>query len=135
MQHFIVDAARSGMSFDEAERNVWEMVKKVGFVAMELLLRLQGNGDLFKQINEVKCRVPERSPAPVVTIVRSIFGHHHFEEFTYSSGNRRKLELYPISVRLQLPEHQWSYLLEEFSQLFCVDQAYKQAARKLETIW
>jgi hypothetical protein len=42
----------SGMSFDEAERNVWEMVKKVGFVAaMELLLKLQVNGDLGKHIN------------------------------------------------------------------------------------
>ena len=135
VRHFIVDAARSGMSFDEAERNVWEMVKKVGFVAMELLLRLQGNGDLGKQVNAANDKVLERSPAPVVTTVRSIFGHHHFEEFAYSSGNKRKVELYPISARLQLPEHQWSYLLQEFSQLFCVDQAFNQAARNLETIW
>jgi hypothetical protein len=135
IRHFVVGAAKSGMSFDETERNVWEMVKKVGFVAMELLLKLQGDGDLGKHINTENGKVLERSSGPVAKTVRSIFGHHHFNEFTYSSGNKRKVELSPISARLQLPEHQWSYLLQEFSQLFCVDQAFNQAARNLEAIW
>jgi len=45
-----------------------------------------------------------------------------------------KIDLRPISARLDLPEHQWSYLLQEFSQLFCVEQAFNQASRNLETV-
>lgn len=108
IRHFVVGAAKSGMSFDEVERNVWEMVKKVGFVAVDLLLKLQGDGNLGKYIYTENDKVLERSSEPVARTVRSIFGHHHFKEFTYSLGNKRKVELSLISARHQLLEHQWS---------------------------
>jgi|GEM_PF-2741967 hypothetical protein len=81
------------MLFDEAERNVWEMVTKVGFVAMDLLLKLQSDGDFGKQINTENAMVLERSRATVAKTVRSILGYHHFKEVAYSSGSKRKVEL------------------------------------------
>lgn len=81
------------MSFDEAERNVWEIVNKVGFFAMELLLRLQSNNDLGEQIKVENDTVLELSPAYVVKTGRAIFGHQHFEEFRYISGNKSKIQV------------------------------------------
>lgn len=59
---------------------------------MELLLRVQGNNDLGEQIKTENDTVLELSPAHVVKTGRAISGHHHFEEFSYSSGNKSKIQ-------------------------------------------
>jgi len=131
----VVRAAKDGDSFDSTERSVWELVKRTGHAAMEILIRLQGSGDLGEQITTSEDQQLRRSDAPMATPIRSIFGEHSFEQFTYSEGVNKKIELRPISTRLQLPENRWSYLLEEFSQMFTVDQAYNQAASNLERVF
>lgn len=135
LRELIIASVASGESFDATERAVWDMVRKTGFVAMELFVKLQGTGDLGEQLEVADDKQLHRSDEPVKSIVRSIFGQHCFEQYTYSAGKNRKVELYSISARMQLPEHQWSYLLQEFSQLFCVDQAFNQASKNLESIW
>jgi len=35
---------------------------------------------------------------------------------------------------MSLPAHRWSHLLQEFSQMFCVDQAFGQAAGNLGVV-
>ena len=131
----VVRAANDGDSFDSTERMVWESVKRAGHAAMELLLSLQGPGDLGEQVTTEDGRQLRRSARPTATQLRSIFGEHRFEQFTYSVGVGKKIEFRPISTRLQLPANHWSYLLEEFSQIFSVDQAYNQAASSLETVF
>jgi len=131
----VTHAVEQGTSFDQVERKIWDIVRTIGFQAIELFVKLQGIGDLGTEIAREDAQPLLRSDQPVTTIVRSIFGHHRFEQFSYSTGQNRKVELYPINARLQLPENQWSYLLQEFSQLFCVDQSFNQAAKSLESIW
>ena len=41
----------------------------------------------------------------------------------------------PIDARLNLPEGKASYLLQEFSQLFCVEKAFAVGARQFETVF
>jgi hypothetical protein len=131
----IVRAANNGDSFDSTERLVWESVKRAGHAAMELVISLQGSGDLGEVITIGEDRQLWRSNEPTTTTVRSIFGEHRFEQFTYSAGVNKKIEFRPISTRLHLPETRWSYLLQEFSQMFCVDQAFNQAASNLERVF
>ena len=135
LRELVVGAVASGESFDATERKVWELVRKSGFIAMELFVKLQGTGDLGERLEVPQGKPLQRGDQPVATTVRSIFGHHEFEQYCYSPGEKRKVQLYPISARMQLPEHQWSYLLQEFSQLFCVEQAFNQASKNLEAIW
>ena len=47
----------------------------------------------------------------------------------------RKIELRPIDARLNLPEGKASPLLEEFSQLFCVEKAFGVGARQFEVVF
>lgn len=131
----VTRAANNGDSFDSTERSVWELVKRAGHAAMELLISLQGTGDLGEHVAIGEDRQLQRSDEPTATPVRSIFGEHSFQQFTYSAGVNKKIELRPISTRLQLSENRWSYLLEEFSQMFSVDQAYNQAASNLERVF
>jgi hypothetical protein len=128
-------AAQAGDSFDKTERHVREMIARMGFLAMQLFINLQGDGDLGQEIQGANAKTLKRSQATVATKIRSVFGTHHFEQFNYAPGLKKAIELRPISARMSLPERQWSFLLQEFSQMFCVDQAYEQAMKNLEAIF
>ena len=134
IREVVVKAVASGVSFDQTERSIWQMILRSGYHAMELFVKLQGTGDLGEVIVD-DCRRLKRSEEPAASTIRSIFGSHTFEQYTYSTGANRKIELYPISARMELPEQSWSYMLQEFSQMFCVDQAFNQASANLETVF
>jgi hypothetical protein len=58
-----------------------------------------------------------------------------FQQYTYNVGAKKAIELRPIDARMSLPEAHWSYLLQEFSQLFCVDQAFGLAAQNMASVF
>lgn len=134
LRKLVPEAAEHGASFDGTERMVWEMVRKIGFESMQLFVSLQGVGDLGEHITSEDGDQLIRSAKPANTIVRSIFGEHAFRQSTYSRGKNKTIMLRPLSARMQLPENRWSYLLQEFSQIFSVDQAFNQAGANLETV-
>jgi len=128
------NAASASESFDKTERSVLATALELGRQAMELFVSLQGDGDLGEQLTTTGGKTLHRSPAPARTTVRSIFGQHHFGQYTYSPGRNRSIELRPVSARMSLPGRQWSYLLQEFSQMLSIDQAYDQAMKNLGQI-
>jgi hypothetical protein len=130
----IVASASQGRSFDEVERKVHQSVLEMGQQAMNLFVGLQGDGDLGESVTGSDGRELYRSENTVSTKVRSIFGCHCFWQFAYSKGSHEKIELLPISARMSLPELQWSYLLQEFSQMLAVDSSYEQAVKTLGRI-
>lgn len=127
-------AAEQGNSFDSVERDVLKSVLRIGYQALELLLSLQGDGDLGEQIQTNDGKTARRSEQKSATSLRSIFGSHCFEQFTYAPGKNKAVSLRPISARLSLPAYRWSFLLQEFSQMLGVDQAYDQAMKNLGQI-
>ena len=130
----VSEAAEQGESFDQVERFAWETVIQLGAQTMELFLSLQGDGDLGQHVVTDDGKTLHRSERTSTTPVRSIFGEHSFEQYTYSPGKNKAIELRPISVRIVLPKHRWSFLLQEFSQMFCVDQAFNQGSTNLSTV-
>jgi hypothetical protein len=52
----------------------------------------------------------------------------------YAAGVHQAIGLRPIDARLSLPPGRCSYFFEEFSQYFCVDQAFGQASQGLATV-
>lgn len=55
--------------------------------------------------------------------------------YVYSQGNKKKIQLRPIDARINLPAGKASYLLQEFTQLFCVKKAFRVGARQFETVF
>ena len=127
----VENAATEAESFDQTERSVLASVLQIGFQAMELFVSLQGDGDLGEDVTTREGETLRRSEEPAPTTLRSIFGTHEFNGFTYSRGRNRAIQLRPVSARMSLPQKRWSYLLQEFSQMLCVDQAYDQAMTNL----
>ena len=127
-------AAKSGDSFDSIERNIHQTVFLIGRQAVELFVRLQGDGDLGDALKTGAGNTLHRSRQKTWTTIRSIFGTHRFEQCTYASGPKKAIALRPVSARMSLPAGRWSYLLQQWSQMLCVDSAYQQAMDNLQVI-
>jgi hypothetical protein len=128
-------AAKSGQSLYDTESAVLEQVLRIGREAMNGLLQLQGNGDLGESITTEDGQTLKRSDAPHDRPLRTIFGRHSFQQYVYSQGANRKIEMRPIDARLSLSPRICSYLLEEFSQLFCIESAFGQSAKNLQRVF
>lgn len=132
---FVRQGAREGSTLDDIERGTLRKVLDLGAAAVGLFLAAQGDGDLGPCVEVDDGRTLYRSAAVEQRPVRTIFGEHAFAAFVYSAGSKRKIELRPIDARLNLPEGKASYLLQEFSQLFCIEKAFAVGARQFETVF
>jgi hypothetical protein len=132
---FVREAVQDGSSLDAVERGVFARVLDMGSVAVDLFLKAQGNGDLGASVTSEEGTVLHRSDTVVERPLRTIFGVHSFEAYVYSQGSNQKIELKPIDARINLPEGKASYLLQEFSQLFCVEKAFRVGARQFEAVF
>jgi hypothetical protein len=135
LTEFIQRGVRDGLSFDEVERGILNQVLDMGFVAANLFLEGQGDGDLGASVETADGTILYRSESAVQRPLRTIFGEHCFAAYVYSPGSKRKIALRPIDARLNLPEGKASYLLQEFSQLFCVEKAFAVGARQFATVF
>src|SRR5665213_38905 len=102
---------------------------KMGHAAAEMLIQGQGDGNLGETCTTKMGQVLFRSDEPVERPLQTVFGRHTIRAYVYAPGAHEKIDLRPVDARLQLSDRQTSYLLEEFSQYFCVDQAFRQAAQ------
>ena len=135
LKQFVLQSAAEGKSLHEVERGVFDQLLSMGRCAIDAVLHLQGTGDVGATYVTPEGRELRRSAQPHPRRLRTIFGQHKFEQFVYSAGANRKLELQPIDARLGLTPRVGSQLFEEFSQLFCVESAFRQSTWNFETVF
>ena len=135
LQKFVEQAAQDGMALYDTEKSVLATVLRMGFLAIDEFLKLQGNGDLGQTIQTEDGQTLLRSEQPKDRPLRTIFGEHTITAYVYSPGPKKKIAFRPIDARLNLPAGKGSYLWEEFSQYFCVEQAFAQSAHAMETVF
>jgi hypothetical protein len=76
----------------------------------------------------------KRSDQPQERLLRTVFGEHTIRAYVYAAAAREAIVLRPVDARLSLPPGRCSYFFEEFSQYFCVDQAFGQASEGLAMV-
>jgi hypothetical protein len=130
----IREAAREGKSLYEVEKDTFQRALQIGHAAIEQLLAIQGDGDLGASVVTGDGLRLERSKEPAERALRTVFGEHTIRAYVYAVGAHQMIRLRPIDVRLSLPPGRCSYFFEEFSQYFCVDQAFGQASQGLATV-
>ena len=134
LQQFVDQAAADGDSLYETEKGALAKVLKIGHRAIDGFLQRQGDGDLGPTLQTEDGVELLRSESPVKRPLRTVFGEHAFDAYVYVPGLKQKIALRPIDARLNLPAGKFSYLLEEFSQYFCVEQAFGRAADSFHTV-
>src|SRR5262245_24031767 len=133
LQGFIHDSARRGTAIHEVERTVWREVLRIGRHCLGQFLALQGNGDMGETLVVAgqECRRFEELHQRRYV---SIFGEFRLERVVYGSREGQKIDFVPLDNRLQLPEGSFSYVLQDWDQSLCVEQAFGQAASTVERI-
>jgi hypothetical protein len=122
-------AAANGTAIHEVERAVWQQVLQIGRTLLSEFLALLGSGDLGASITLPDGRVCQRLDELHSRRYVSIFGEFQLQRTVYGSREGQKIELVPLDNRLQLPASVFSYLLQDWDQSLCVEEAFGQAAR------
>lgn len=126
MKTYVMTAAEEGQAAHEVEREIWHRVLQVGHQALGLFFGMQGDGDVGETLalsdGRPARRLAERHDRPY----QSVFGRFTLTRAVYGSREGQKLECVPLDTRLQLPESEFSYLLQEWDQALAVENPYTQ---------
>jgi hypothetical protein len=120
-------AATQGVAVHDVERGLWQRLLRLGHTALGHFFALQGTGDQGDSItlpdDQVVHRLPDLHPRRYV----SIFGAFTLARTVYGSREGQKIDFVPLDNRLQLPASVFSYVLQDWDQGLCVEQAFGQA--------
>lgn len=132
LQEFVRLAAKDGRAVHEVERGLWQRLRHMGHACLEQFLRFQGTGDMGETVT-----LPTGEPLQRLEDLHerryvSIFGEFRLQRVVYGSREKQKIDFVPLDNRLQLPESVFSYVLQDWDQSLCVEEAFRQASA---TMW
>jgi hypothetical protein len=126
VETFLDASFHEGKAIHEVERGIWKYALHMGRLFLEQFLALQGTGDMGETVTlpdgEEYQRLPELHPRRYV----SIFGEFHLPRTVYGTREGQKHEFVPLDNRLQLPASVFSYVLQDWDQALCVEEAFGQ---------
>lgn len=131
MRTRVHDAAQHGTPVHEVERAVWQQVLQLGHLLLERFFSLLDTGDLGERVTLPDGRTCERLEGLHQRRYVSIFGGFVLNRVVYGSREKQKIVFVPLDNRLQLPEGVFSYLLQDWDQSFCVNDAFGQVAQTI----
>lgn len=128
---FVHQAAADGSPAHVVERQLFSQILAVGREAFSLFLRLQGSGDLGQHIcvnGSTLQRLEHLHDRPY----RSVFGDFSLTRTVYGSREGQKIDFVPLDNRLQLPDSDYSYLLQQWDQTLGCESAFAKVAATLK---
>lgn len=131
---FARQAADDGMRIDQVERQLMRRLLALGLTLLQLFIAEHGDGDLGEQLPADEERTLRRLPQPHDRRYVSIFGELRITRAVYGSREGQAIERVPLDQRLGLPAGDFSYVLEDWTQRFCLKGSFAEAAESLETI-
>jgi hypothetical protein len=132
MQEFVRRAAKDGQAMHEVERGLWRRVRELGRELLGQFLRWQGDGDLGETVTLPTGAELQRLEGQHERRYVSIFGVFALPRVVYGSREKQKIDFVPLDNRLQLPASAFSYVLQDWDQSLCVEEAFRQASA---TMW
>jgi hypothetical protein len=134
LRDFVDRAARDGQRIDTVERELFRQLLGLGHSLLSAFVARQGDGDLGPQAETPDGRVVRRLPQRHDRRYVSIFGELTIARAVYGSREAQKIERVPLDERLGLPEGDFSYVLEDWSQRLCLKGSFAEAGRSLEML-
>jgi len=131
---FVAAAWHAGLPVHLAERGIWDRVLQLGRHCLGLLFELAGTGDLGPTLTLPNGQECQRLPELHTRTYVSIFGKFELPRVVYGSREGQKIDFVPLDNRLQLPGSSFSYVLQDWDQGLCVEQAFGQASATVAKI-
>jgi hypothetical protein len=126
-------AAAEGQRIDLVERDLWQRMLGISRLMLQGFVDLQGPGDLGVTL-EHEGRTLNRLEDLHDRRYVSVFGELLISRVVYGSRETQKHEVVPLDARLCLPESDFSYLLQEWDQSFCVQGSYARSNQSIDRI-
>jgi hypothetical protein len=134
MTRYVELAIREESPIHEVEREVWQRMLQMGKLALRQFLEGQGSGDLGETLTTPEGRTLKRLKDLHPRLYQSIFGEFTLERTVYGSREGQKIEAIPLDARLQLPESEFSSVLQDWAQALGVEHAFARTADVLQMI-
>lgn len=119
------------MRIDLVERELFDLLLGLGRALLAEYIALAGDGDVGKTLSkddEVLRRVEKLSRK-----YRSIFGVLDVERWVYACRKGQK-GYSPLDEKLSLPADEQSYVLEDWQQRFCIQDAFGHSVESLRDL-
>jgi hypothetical protein len=121
---FARQAAEQGLPAHEVEETLWKRVLLLGREALGLFFRLQGTGDVGPELTLPDGSAARRLPEAHARAYRSVFGDFALSRVCYGSREGQAITFVPLDNRLQLPESDYSYLLQRWDTALGCESAF-----------
>jgi hypothetical protein len=133
LMQYLQRAEQNDERVDVVERELFGRLLKLGFALLESYIQRCGQGDAGKSLPRGE-RTVRRLEQPRERRYVSIFGEHHFRRYVYARREAQKIERIPVDERLGLPEGEFSYVLQDWLQRFCIQGSFDEGCTSLETL-
>ena len=131
---FVQQAAVAGTAAHKVEKGIWQRILAMGRQATGHFLRMQGDGDVGEAVEMPDGREVRRLPEPHRRTYHSIFGPFTLLRYVYGTREGQRIDFVPLDARLELPESEYSYVLQDWAGVFCVEHAFGRTAETLQAI-
>jgi hypothetical protein len=131
---FTRQAADNRTRIDQVERELMRRLLALGLTLLQLFLAEQGDGDFGEELPAEEGHTLRRLAKPHDRRYVSIFGELPITRAVYGSREGQAIERVPLDERLGLPAGDFSYVLEDWAQRFCLKGSFAEAAESLETL-
>jgi hypothetical protein len=134
LEQWVAKSAHQGVSAYEVERGLFDGLLRLGNSLFGAFLKLVGPGDVGETAALDDGRVVSRLLELHTRHLRTVFGRFDISRHVYAQRDGQKIELAPADQRLQLPESDLSYLLQEWDQMLGIEHAFGKVRDTLDVI-
>jgi hypothetical protein len=127
-------ASQDGQRIDTVERDLMRQLLALGHDLLTAFVAHQGDGDRGPEVETTDGQIVRRLPQRHDRRYVSIFGELTITRVVYGTREGQKIERVPLDERLGLPEGDFSYVLEDWGQRFCLKESFAEAGRSLEML-
>ena len=133
MVAFVRQAAKDGRPIDVVERSLWRSLLALGHTLLAGYVEGIGPGDMGDTL-KYEGRELNRLESEHARRYVSVFGELTISRYVYGTRETQQHEVVPADALMSLPDSEFSYLMQEWDQSFCVEDAYQESRRKVEKI-
>jgi len=130
MCQFLDQALSAGQRVDQVERGLFPQAMTLCLELLRSFAEAHGDGDRGKAV-EREGKTLERLPTPHDKRYLSIFGELLIGRWVYGTREGQAIEWSPLDAVLGLPAGENSYVLEDWLQRLCVQEAFGESVESL----
>jgi hypothetical protein len=134
----LIDVLASGMKegtpVHQVEEGLWDVLLRAGRRGMQAYFDGHGTGDLGPTLTLPTGEEVNRLEKLHVRDYLSIFGKFELKRTVYGTREGQALAFIPLDNRLQLPESDFSYLLQDWDQELAVEQPFGKVNQTMERV-